>query len=396
MKVRGASGWLVGLGAVSLGACQLVSGLSDLETGGPGSGGEGGAGSSAASSGEGGSAGGGGQAGGGGAAGGGGQVEGCTAAAAECPEIILSNAPVPVERLTVDGGYVYWSYKGQPNEMPGMRTGAIYRFLIGSADAPVRVVSDSNPNSVAVSSKHGLVYWSDEYAPMATVLWESVGSIDKQGTTLVNAAMGEVFRVATIAPEGTGNLYWASSNATLWAEDLASAPGNLLGIVSQATGSIYAIAGDGMAIYWHGMNGIERPTADPMIKALVVTTTPEMWGLAVDDTNVYFTERSPNGTVSYANKSGTNQVQTVLASMQSYPSHVAVDKYKRVYWVNDGDVDCAKGSGVVMRTSLGPEPDATKVLAVGLKCVSNFAQDSNFIYWGSGDTIYRASTIPSN
>ena len=49
-----------------------------------------------------------------------------------------------------------------------------------------------------------------------------------------------------------------------------------------------------------------------------------------------------------------------------------------------------------MRKTLDVEPDDTKILAVGLTCVSNFVQDSNFIYWGSGDTIYRASTIPSN
>jgi hypothetical protein len=392
-----------------LGACQIVSGLADLEardTGGAGgtdgAGGAGGAGGAVsaggaggtgggtgggaggAGGGVGGSAGGAGGGGGGGGAGGGAPVvAGCEFAPEQCPVVLIENTSINVETIAVDDNYIYWAFQGDPGASP---TGQIWRANLDGS-APALVVGEAHPYNLVVDKTDQLLFWSDN-----------------------RFSQGKIYNVSTVAPDGVGAVALTAANpiealAIGTSQELLFYTVTAAMFISRAISTpnpmtatdIYTTLGstpvnlvvEGEKLYWPdggSIYRIEDATSPSPAATLLVTPGQPIFGIDVEESKIYAALRVPNATgvilsidedTTFATNEGTT----------TFPTHVRSNG-KRVFWTGSTDASCA-GTGFVRAKPVFINEES-KVLAGSLVCPSNLVIHGSFIYWGAGTKIYRA------
>jgi hypothetical protein len=179
----------------------------------------------------------------------------------------------------------------------------------------------------------------------------------------------------------TSNIYWADTFGVF----SMSKQGGTASTLLSRSGSRWRTVTDGSSVYWTDTTGVYGVTLAGAVISTLSTVT-DAYGLGVDSTSVYFTQRSVGNVMSVGKTGGT---PATLASGQDTPYDLRVQA-PYVYWVNYDAPPT--GVGAVMRVALtGGIPQTMSVNAE-----ANFPQgitvDSNFVYWsnyGTG-TVYAA------
>lgn len=355
--------------AVSVCACQLVSGLDDLDARGGAVGGGGASSAESASAAQG--AGGGGGVGGS-AGGGGGGVDPCSME--DCGPVLIHDTMAPVNYLATDGANLYWASKGTANAI-----GSVRRAPIDGSQLPSFVAS-AQPSGLAVDDVMQRLCWTDVGSGGSSV--KAVSILDGAALPDIAAsAAGVEWRALLVA--GGGQIFWADiTNKVILKAGFA-------GPYFSPTGAPFVLASDATSLFWFDVNSIDVAPLSGGDRSLIAQTFPNTRGLAVDDQNVYWTVRGMGGSVWGNSKTVIPGSGTPLAMSQPFPTHVfAAGKF--IYFSNDGTDDCQAGSGKVLRRSASLDFGAPlESLATKQVCPSNFVKDALYVYWGSGTRIYR-------
>jgi sugar lactone lactonase YvrE len=152
-------------------------------------------------------------------------------------------------------------------------------------------------------------------------------------------------------------------------------PNTSLQRVTSSSGTPGGLALWSSNAYWAPQTGdagrvLSAPEQPQAASIVLVPGTGAAQGIAVDATNVYWTDA--NGQVLAFPLDGG--VVTELANAQSSPSGIAVDT-THVYWTNQVI------GGSVMANALDAGPDAATVLAATMGVPNAIAVDTATVYW---------------
>jgi hypothetical protein len=367
--------------AVSLCACQLISGLDDLEATGGSGGGPSSVSSASASTGPSGGGGGGGGAGGsgGGAGGSGGMGGGVVVnpcAMDQCENVFLGGAPAPIDSIAVGLEYIYWAYTGIQG-----KDGTIWRAPLDGTKQPELLVEGARPTELVADNDTMRLYWVDSSTGVFSIKSIPMNNV---GPTMdvAWAEPGAVWRALTRSVAGP--VFWADVT-----KQVIYKAGSFVPHFSTPTGMPWMLTSYAKELFWFDGDTIDRGLVDGGGRDLVTAADPATWGVAVDEQNVYFSVKAVTGYVAAKTKLG-NDVPMAIASQQSFPTHVLADG-THIYWATQGTDPCTQGFGVIQRApaSLVVNPVDIELLAPGIMCPTNFAMNDTHVYWGSGTTIYR-------
>ncbi|NUQ76607.1 MAG: hypothetical protein HUU21_23960 [Polyangiaceae bacterium] len=354
---------VVGVAAAGLlCACQIVSGLDDLEAAGGGE-----TTSTSSTSGT----GGGGGFGGGGGLGGGGGENPC--AKGECENVFLADTKVPVDSIAVDYEYIYWAHRGTD---PG--TGSIWRARLDGTSGADEIAKDLGPTGIVASPLTKMLYITDASAGVSTL---KAAQLDNPGsfTNLFMAPAGEEYRA--LSRSALGDVFWVEVSAQNIRKINFEPP------LFMTAGAPRVIASDADEIFWFDGASISRGLITGGGRAAMAQSDPiNTFGIAVDTTYIYWTVKVAAGAVFVKMIDGADQPMPIIPA-QSYPSHILADG-KSIYWVTEGADSCNKSVGSVMKAPAGLAGGPLETLAA-VPCPSNLVSDDFYVYWGSGTTIFR-------
>jgi hypothetical protein len=177
----------------------------------------------------------------------------------------------------------------------------------------------------------------------------------------------------------TADVYWTNintvrgcakngcnNNPTTFAQNLGNRP--------------YGIATDGTDIFWTNWeppgNVVKCSTGgcggNP---TSLGSNLGQPWGIAVDNTTVYFTD---NGTKTYVcAKGGCNNTPTAVTTVNgSYPKMLAIDA-NNTYWMNSW----SPTNATVTKCAIGGCGNNPTILASGLKVPGAITVDATDVYW---------------
>jgi len=185
---------------------------------------------------------------------------------------------------------------------------------------------------------------------------------------------------AFVVAVANGVVYWGDS--TLGTINSVPVAGGASTLVCTGAGSPHGIAVDGSNVYWTDFTGsrvmkVNAGTSTvSVVAALAAGSMP--WGIAVDAGYVYWTE-SAAGNVRRASASATNQTPQPIAMAQGTPMGIATDG-TYAYWTNNTGNSVMKapvGGGAI------PTPLGVGVGPVGI------AVNATSVYWtnSTGGTV---------
>lgn len=252
---------------------------------------------------------------------------------------VADNEPSP-QGLAVDGTNVYWTNTGG--------SGDVEKCPLSSCTNGGTVLASGLSSPNAVLSAGGHAYWTNFGS--STLQRCAVGGCNETATT-----------VATMTPASSGFGRLAADDTTLFFTD----GGN---------GKVHACP----------------LTGCPGGPAVLATAQPNPWGIAVDDTRVYWVnDNVGTGSVESCPKTGcggSNALRITLASAQSSPRTIAIDA-THVYWATQAD-------GTVKRCAKTGCNDQPQTLASALLNPHGVAVDEAFVYFTERGTANAIKKVP--
>jgi hypothetical protein len=280
---------------------------------------------------------------------------------------------------------------------------------------PVPLVPGGSPRAIALDTAH--VFWTDSNSAR-------VGQVGKDGTGRIDLALGGTKNSYPIGIATDGaNMFWGgiedelfrckiggcantpsqvtSTGGTFtdlvvddtkvyWLDGMGAGriasvnKGTILGAggASVAPGAFNRIAQDAQFLYVTSDDGnVRRIAKSNGAVNIVAKALGKTFGIAVDDTNVYFTDGDDPATIDVAAKIATNATPTPLAAAQHNPEAIASDA-TNLYWVN---------------TFIGIGPDGKIMTCPFTNCATpvvladnqhapiSIAVDATAIYWVNFD-----------
>jgi hypothetical protein len=295
----------------------------------------------------------------------------CTAGLCQASNIAQGTSIVDI---AVDQTNVYWT---QRKTSPGV----LSKPSAGGSASPIAGAKD--PSGIVVDANH--LYWVD-YADGSIWSYPLMGG---SPVPLLGPVDGGASPGPTALARDAHNLYWVDSSAgTVNQMPLGGGP-----VIVLATGRSVpvAIAVKGNSVYWvdHG-SGSDGSVNKVPVASLddggadasgpitpLATNQPLPQGIAVDDANVYWTNRgNPNGTVKSVPVGG-GTIQPI-ADGQGAPTGIAIDS-QFVYWTNYDD-------NTVLKAPLAG--GMSYMLASGQNNPSAIAVDEKNVYWANQGSGY--------
>lgn len=370
--------FVMSLSALSLGACQVLSGLSGLEveeSGGPGVGGAGGAGgaltgitaNSAASS----SA----------TVGVGGSTP-CDMSPDKCVKEFISDTGTSVDFLGLVNNYIVWAQKSSE----GSKDGQISRAPT-NVEAPVPEKMPSKVSLAHFAADGDFLYWVED-TPSTVV----VNSLKASSMTLpapAPFATDMVMEKAQAFAAGEEKLFWSlMEKSTLrWVDTTGGTPKQLVDTMSTSAPTVLVVDKGFLYFNVKSPSEIKRMALTDGSPATVASTgTSEVKSIAMDDDFVYWTAQDGNNGLVYAVPKEMGS--PALISMDLiFTTHIATDG-RYIYWFQSTSQGCMGTSDLFRAKKELNSAGVTPVSSV-YKCPSNFVQDENYIYFGADKKIYR-------
>jgi hypothetical protein len=294
------------------------------------------------------------------------------------PVVIASGLRNPTD-IVLDATHLYFTEEEDPND--AMRLTAIKRVLLHGGSIETLAVHQRNALGLAVTP--------------TGVLWLAAGDYDKGEQGFVRALTivpGKLAEPSTLARTSVGS--WTPlvvrGEVAVWPDADAiykiAWKGGTRTKVSSAdhADSANALTLDDSFVYWVQLNKLMRaPLAGNAPPVLLAEVGSSVYGLAVDASHVYFTDKAGGlgeGAMRRVPKTG-GAVET-LARHQALPWGIATDE-RSVYWVNNDD---KQGAVMRFRKPAGP----VEVVAGGQDAPIHVVLDAAHIYWncaGSGSIL---------
>jgi hypothetical protein len=204
----------------------------------------------------------------------------------KCAAIAVVTGLDAPQDVAVDDTNVYVTTRGSQPE--GIGTGSVWK-VAKTAGIPIRLASGlNNPDFIAQYRDH--LYWSNNNTDCSTAGSVMRVSIAGGGSTTIKSGLR---CPQDVAVDSTG-VYW----------------------VTYSSAEVWTASHDGSS-------------------STMLVSKPDQWaplfGIAVDDSFIYFTHAADSGAALKMPKTGG--AVTVLASSQQHPEGIAVDT-TRVYWAN--------------------------------------------------------------
>lgn len=297
--------------------------------------------------------------------------------AGKCQPIVLHAGGAP-RSIAVDADHVYWSDSTHALVARIDKDGSNYLELAKGGPG------NQLPFGIAVDDKN--VYWSIDSTivrcatagcantPTIVTSTESFRDLLIDGDTLFWVDGDSGFSAQTYlraiskdATNGTGGTILVGPEAELFR--LTKDATNLYVTCSQASG--------GGSV----LRRVSKSGGNVDIVARALGADGDLWGLAVDDSNVYFTDWGM-GMIDVASKTAVDATPTVFAARQFSPVGIIVDG-GNVYWLNAG-----AGAGVADGTLMScPIASCTTptVVADHLRSPLTITVDEHAIYWANFD-----------
>ncbi|HEY8074851.1 MAG TPA: hypothetical protein VIF62_12095 [Labilithrix sp.] len=281
---------------------------------------------------------------------------------------------------------------------------------------PVALKMGGNPRTIRLDATH--LYWSDANG-------SRVSQMDKNGANVIDlvvgAAGGKNDFPFGLAVDGT-TVYWGSADGfvlrckiggcantpqvvatTTSFFDVAQANGKLFWIESTGPDKIFSapvaqnggpgalvasntewnrVAADATNLYVTSDDKtVHRVDPGTKVATIVSTGNLKAFAVAVDDTNVYWSDGDDPASIDFAPKTATNAAPTPIAATQHNPLAIAVDA-AHLYWAN-AFVGLGGGTGSINMCAFTACAPVT--LADNRRSPLSIAVDDQAIYWAEFD-----------
>lgn len=293
-----------------------------------------------------------------------------TTATALMPLIKLPVASAPYG-ITLDDTNVYWTEQGAT---PG--TGRIMQAKKDGTSQVVIATAQDTPRGIAVGN--GEIYWG-WYSANGGMFKAPIGG--GTVTTLLPLAPA----VLEIVVDST-YIWWTREPDDIQRMPVAGLPDGGVEDLLSANPLSNGLTKDDVNIFWcNQQDGYIKKGDHDLGNETPLQTGDVPWGVAVDATNLYWTEQGSGdniGRVMKASKvDGSNPVE--LAGMQGSPNGITVDA-THVYFAN-------RHAGTINKVPIAG--GAVVVLATDQEKPVKLVVDGTHVYWANteGDAIYRVA-----